>query len=321
MNLFIKIIVLLLITVLLGSCKTLKEVSGTFKDLEKNVTEDIHSLVEEVKPIEDFTKRAVIGIFDGAADPKAQADLDTLTRRMNDLIKNYLNKTLDSLNTAQLGGKFVQGAKDSLLNDDTEKKLKNLISAAADRAGFKLDSLIRATFSNLSSPKNQAALNKAIDGILSDTNASKLSVFISKGLKGIDFKPVGDSILTGIFSEQFSARLDSLTASAVRSAEDATAPVQSWIKRQITWLIILIVLAAFIIILLRYIYKRKNLKNINSAMMAEIQAIGDDGLYQELTARIKQRAISMNVESDLNRELKEHGLIDNRPSTTPKRKW
>lgn len=313
---------------MLISCAQLKDFNQTFKDLDDNISRDLNravndmdSLVAEVRPIEEFTKRAVMGVFDGAADPATQDDLDTLTRRMTEVITNYLNKSFDSLNVRVLGENFMAGVKDSLLNDNTKARLKDLINSASDRVAFKLDSTLRATIRSLNSPENQASIRKMLDSLLSDSNSIKLSNFLQKSIDSLNLKPLGDKIVTQLFSKQFQTRVDSLTASAIRAAEDAAAPTKSWIQRQLTWLIILIVLAAFIIILLRYIYKRKNLGNISNVMMAEIQAMESKEEFDKITSRIKQRAISMNVEEDLNRILRKHGLVDDANTNQSKRKW
>ena len=323
MNNFSKILGVFLIVSLLWSCKAIKEFNTTFKGFETKIPSnlgplvgDIDSILQEMQPIEEFTKKAVLGILEGTADTTSLKNIDTLSARLSAAIKNELNEIFPNLNSKVVGTNLIQGVKDSLLTESTTRGLSQVLDSVVHSVMMTLQKDLKSTFDQLNSGSNSL-----LDDVVNDRNSKKLSDFFSNAIANVDFKPIGEKIVSQILTEKVSNRIDSVAASAVLSAEAATADTRHWLQRYSIWLIIGIVIAAFAIILLRYLYKRKNLRNISNLMMSEIHAIEDDDLFKKVTDNIKQKAISQNIEADLHKALKKQGLVKRKTPDKPSRKW
>ena len=304
------------------SCSTLKDFEETFSKLEKNVSEDLQTLVDEVHPIEDFTKRAVIGAFEGTADPRTLDNLDTLSAKLSSLVEEYLNEALANLNTATPAENLVQGVKDNLFNDDTKAKLNDLIKSVLASASGEVQTAVNDIFTTLDSPRNKEILSGLFESLLSENNSKKLNRdFLNSAITNLDFKTLEQKLINELLTDDLSARIDSITASAVRAASSEAQEPLSWIQKWVKGLIGLVVAAAAGIIWLVYHFRRKNLRNISNILMAEIQDMGDEGSYRDLTQKIKQVAIANNLEPELRKILEKNGLLHSGKSGLEKKKW
>jgi|GEM_PF-5803336 len=314
------LVFVILIVISSISCKTLnstlngvkESVAKVEKDFSK-ITGNINDISSSIVPIDSLVKDAVNGALDGVTSDKSKAKLDTLAATLSWNIVQYINKALDSLDTAAPAANLVTGLKDSLFAQSTTDEMTKLVTAVFDKSGKELNTIIQDLIANLSSNKTKKRLQGIGNAVVSGITDS-LSIKLNQAISQVNFSILGDSIAS-VLSTKLESRVVEIASNAVGEASNKATekvnPIIKFAKDNIIKILGTIGLIAAGLIWLAFHFRQKGKKEeaISSILMAEISAAGDHEAIKSLKQNIKRKAEKHKVEDELNNILKTKNLL------------
>ncbi|MDR6943143.1 hypothetical protein [Mucilaginibacter pocheonensis] len=246
-------------------------------------------------------KNLIIGIDSGLVESAIRADLyktlDSAIIIAGSSTNKNLKKVLDSLLTKRWSV-FVKQLVEDASGQQTRKNIENLREA-----------LIGA--------KSKAEVQALIAAVLNDETNGKLVTLKNKLLGDETRKQVSDIIDTGMqhFTTRFQAgitdstllKLSHFLNNDLNKSLDSNLSI---IQKYATWFLVGIGVVAAFIITLVWINRQKYLK-LSTLMASQVNAIPDQQMYDQLTARIKQSAVTAGVEPTLRNILDKNNLLGN----------
>lgn len=280
---------LLCSSVLLCSCR----VENIGRDLSAGLS----------KNMETIGKNLLAGVNKGLSDSVFQQNLYHL---------------VDSLITTAgaSGNRAASNIIDSLTNDRLRQFIKGLIEEAT---GEKLKSNIVALRGELLGPATaervRSLLTNAVNSVLNDETNARIAQLRNELLgdaTAIQIARLRDSLLSARTATAVKAIVDSALSGASRFlSTDLRQGIDSNVsiiqRYAVRWLLLLAGIAALIIFLV-WRNRQKYLK-MTTLLAAQIHSIPDQRTYDQITSRIKTKAIETGVEPTLNKVLKENGIL------------
>jgi hypothetical protein len=197
--------------VLFSSCK----IGGALRDFH-SVSRNIDEVSSKLKPIDSLVMDATSGLLTELSNSNSQEKMDSITARLNRSLNVYLTKTFQDLDLGSMGHKLTQGAIDPLLSDETEARMKQLISSLSAQMSHD----IAKSITELTSPANKAKLNSLLTSFFSEANSKVLSSFINRSLRDIDFDTLGSRMADQMIAKNLKPQVDSVIRTAVKAVFD-----------------------------------------------------------------------------------------------------
>ncbi|MBK9982566.1 MAG: hypothetical protein IPP15_09090 [Saprospiraceae bacterium] len=197
--------------VIFSSCK----IGGALRDFH-SVSRNIDDVSSKLKPIDSLVMDATSGLLTELSNSNSQEKMDSITARLNRSLNAYLTKTFQDLDLGSMGHKLTQGAIDPLLSDETEVRMKQLISSLSAQMSHD----IAKSITELTSPANKAKLNSLLTSFFSEANSKMLSSFINRSLRDIDFDTLGSRMADQMIAKNLKPQVDSVIRTAVKAVFD-----------------------------------------------------------------------------------------------------
>ncbi len=254
---------------------------------------------------EAIARNAMTGVQKSLSDSNFKQNLygliDSLTRSVTGNVSATVNHLIDTITSE----KFVLLTK-KIIEEATGEKLKgNLTSLRNELLGTTTNDRIRLLVETAVASALNDGTNKRI-GLLRDELLGDAT--------NLRLMRIRDSLLGEKTAVALRAVLDSSLGKAstflqtdLRKGIDSNASIIE--KYAVRWLLLLGAIAA-IIIWLVWRNKQKYAKMV-TVLTSQINAIPDQQAYDELTARIKEKAIDTGIEPNLRKVLQENGLMGN----------
>ncbi|MGB3077575.1 MAG: hypothetical protein WBB31_00740 [Saprospiraceae bacterium] len=197
--------------IVMGSCK----IGGALRDFH-SVSKNIDEVSSKLKPIDSLVMDATSGLLTELSNSNSQEKMDSITARLNRSLNVYLTKTFQDLDLGSMGHKLTQGAIDPLLSDETEVRMKQLISSLSAQMSHD----IAKSITELTSPANKAKLNSLLTSFFSEANSKVLASFINRSLRDIDFDTLGSRMADQMIAKNLKPQVDSVIRTAVKAVFD-----------------------------------------------------------------------------------------------------
>jgi hypothetical protein len=255
------------------------------------------------KNTEAIGRNLMLGVGQGISDSAFRANLKTLVDSVVNTAGLGLNRNVSVILDTLLSPKwfaFTRQLVEDLTGNQTKANvaaLRNELVGAETSERVKL--LISNALNEALSERTRARLALMRDELLGDNTSDKLG-------------KIRTDLLGARTNEAIRAIVDSsMMRIAYRmnhDVKDAIGENASFIQKYAGRLLILLGVIAAVIIWLVWRNKQKYLKLV-SVLTAQINSIPDQKLYDELTTRIKERAVETGVEPKLRHVLEENGLM------------
>jgi hypothetical protein len=243
------------------------------------------------------------GINKGLSDSSFRQNLYTLIDSIVMIAGSRANRSVDDLVDSITSEKIIRFTA-RLIEEATGEKLKsNLSSLRNDLLGAATNDRIKllvatAVASALNDQTNAriASLRDELLGEATNLQLTRLRDSLLSERTAVAVKRILDSALSGA---------SSFLQNDLRKGIDTNASIlQKYAGR---WLLLLGAIAAAIIILVWR--NRQTYLKMVTVLTSQINAIPDQQTYDELTSRIKEKAIETGVEPNLRKVLVENGLM------------
>jgi hypothetical protein len=197
--------------VIFSSCK----IGGALRDFH-SVSKNIDEVSSKLKPIDSLVMDATSGLLTELSNSNSQEKMDSITARLNRSLNVYLTKTFQDLDLGSMGHKLTQGAIDPLLSDETEVRMKQLISSLSAQMSHD----IARSMTELTSPANKAKLNSLLTSFFTEANSKMISGFINRALRDIEFDTLGNRIGNELIARNLKPQMDTVIRTAVKAVFD-----------------------------------------------------------------------------------------------------
>ncbi len=194
-----------------SSCK----IGGALRDFH-SISRNIDEVSSTVKPIDSLVMDATSGLLTELSNTNSQEKMDSITARLNRSLNAYLTKTFQDLDLGPVGHKLSQGAIDPLLSEETEARMKLLISSLSAQMSHD----IARSITELTSPANKAKLNSLLTSFFSEANSKVLSSFINRSMRDIEFDSLGSRMAREMIAQHLKPQVDSVIRTAVKAVFD-----------------------------------------------------------------------------------------------------
>jgi len=281
-----KLLFLTVVCILFCNCNGFKKIGSNLADGVSSKTPDIG-------------KNLITGLDAGLTESAIRADL---------------YKTIDSAITiaGTSANKNLKQVLDSLLTRRWSALVKQLVE---DASGQQTRQNIAKLREELIGEKSKAELRSLVAAVLNDENGGKLVTLKDKLLGNETKTQVGGIVDTA---------MDHLTRRFQSGITDATLRKLSYfldhdlhtsldtnlsvIQKYATWFLVGIAAVAAFIITLVWLNRQKYLK-LSTLLASHVNAIPDRQIYEQLTARIKENAVTTGVEPALRDILDKNHLL------------
>ena len=296
---------------LLSSCK----LSKTLIEAGEPFRKEIDEFQAELFPLDTAMKKVMVGLLDGAATESSKDNIDTLSKRLTNGITKFLNERLKEMDTKSLGSNLIAGVKDEISSDDFQDTLRLLINGAFSDLRTNLNLTVDSVFIGLSSGENKARLESMMASLFTENNSELMRSFLNKGIEGISFTSIADSLRNNLLNEETQAALNNIIPTKIDTILEKTEGIldklgengEGFIERNI-WTIIGGIASLMLLGTLLWLWRKRSKENkMNDVIMASINDMGDDE-SKVLKEVIKKNAIQRGIEASLNKRLVELGL-------------
>jgi len=272
--------------ILIGSC-------SVFKKAGSNLGEGLNTQTKRI------AQNLVSGLHSGITDSAFRTDLYKMLDSAITVAGSSTNKNLKSV-------------LDSILTERWSVITRQLVE---DATGRQTRENVQAIRESLIGAQTKAELQALIAAVLNDENTGKL-IALKNELTGAETRnaltQIVDSAmlhLTNRFQEGITdSTLSKLSRFLRNDVHESINTNLSVVQKYATWFLTGIgVLTAFIITIV-WINRQKYLK-LSTLLASHVNAIPDRQVYDELTARIKQSAVTEGVEPALRNILDKNKLL------------
>jgi hypothetical protein len=264
-----------------------------FKKIGSNLAEGVGTKSQ------DIGKNLVLGLDEGLSESNLRANL---------------SKTIDSaiIIAGASANKNLKPVLDSLLSRRWSILVKQLVE---DASGQQTRQNIEKLREALIGPKSTEELKLLIAAVLNDQNTGKVVALKDKLLGDETKTQVGALVDTAM--DHLAKRFQSgITDSTLRKLSyfldhdlhNSLDTNLSVIQKYATWFLVGIGAVAAFIITLVWLNRQKYLK-LSTLLASQVNAIPDRQIYDQLTANIKQSAVTTGVEPALRKILDENHLL------------
>lgn len=279
-------------------------------------TGEIDEIQAELFPLDSASKKIIIGLLEGAVTESSKDNIDTLSKKLSDGISKFINAKIKEIDTRSAGANLMGGIKDEINDPAFKDSLNALVNFAFGELRSQLKPTIDNLFIDLSSPENKQRLESLAASLFTKENSEKLNEFINKGIEGISFAPLADSLRANLFNEEMGRSVGNIIPPEIDSILTKTEGIldklnengESFIERNV-WTIVGGIASLMLLGGLVYQWKKKSEGvEINDSIMSAIHAMKDTPQYDLLTTQIKRNAIQKGIEAPLNKRLHQLGL-------------
>jgi hypothetical protein len=278
---------------LAGFCILLLCNCNAFKKIGSDLGEGLNS---KAKPI---GKNLVAGLDEGLAESALRAELyktiDSAITIAGSSANKNLKIVLDSLLSRRLLT-FVQQLVENATGKQTRQNIDNLREAAVGA-------------------KTKADLQALIQAVLNDENSGKLVNLKNKLLGDETKQQIGNIVDTAMqhLTTRFQSGITDSTLNKLsrflnNDLKKGIDTNLSVIQKYATWFLVGLAAVAAVIITLVWRNRQKYLK-LTALLASHVNAIPDQHVYDQLTARIKQSAVTAGVEPALRSVLSTNELL------------
>ncbi|MBK8954094.1 MAG: hypothetical protein IPM34_00870 [Saprospiraceae bacterium] len=318
----------------LYSCGWVKNIGYNSAD---RAGKSVDQIANELFPLDSAGRNLILGLISGATEETSVQNMEKLSSRLIDTLFASLAHGLVKLNLDSFVKQAIRGASEELASDSVQWALNELRSGLE----HELDTLIKGLFKSFSSSESRKNIENAVSTILSEHNKELVGSFVSGVVEKIEFDSLGIKLRSSLLNEDtknaitnsITAPLDATLAKMQTIIDSLNKQNEKWWEKYFWQLIAGISLLAGILSWL-YIQRRKALQNqksleqeninlrkqfqfneqLNNIMMAEIDQIKQSNTLEDLTSRIKRKAIEHGIEPEVHEKL-------NRLRLTEPLKW
>lgn len=234
--------------------------------------------------IRSVTRSAMKGALEGTTSGTADNSIDSLSKRLADVIHKELNRVFQNLDTKTPGQKFSRGVVDNLIGKEVEAELKSFLNNTSKSAEADFSSAIEGLEKSLSRSIRTvfADLNQQISGVddsvakvFSATLRDSLTAFVNASISELNLKPLSHKLSTELLSAELRDSIISL-ATEVQQNIDITEPFPD-ILRAIRQNAYLFAIFMFLIIafLIYWSYSLRNRGVLGQDLTEVIQSLDD----------------------------------------------
>ena len=300
---------------LLNACK----ITDILRKTSDDITTDIDEIQAEIFPLDSAAKKIVVGILEGAATEHSKDNIDTLAKRITYGITHFLNERLKELDTESVGENLMTGLTKEIKSEGFRDTIQLLVNHVFQDLRSELTLTLDSLVITLTSDENKARVESMVASLFAEANARKANEFINTSLEGISFTSIADSLRANLLNEETQEALNNIIPTKIDSILDKADGIlnkigedgESFIERNI-WTIVLGVASLMLLGTLLFFWRKKRQESkMNDVIMATINDLKKDDVFDGLTDKIQQNAINRGIESTLNKRLIELGLIEN----------
>jgi len=264
-----------------------------FKKIGSNLADGVSSKTPEIG------KKLVFGLDSGLTESAIRADL---------------YKTIDSAITiaGTSANKNLKQILDSLLTKRWSALVKQLVE---DASGQQTRQNIAKLREELIGEKSKEELKSLIAAILNDENSGKLVTLKDKLLGDETKTQVGGIVDTAMdhLTRRFQSGITDATLRKLayfldHDLHNSLDSNLSVLQKYATWFLVGIAAVAAFIITLVWLNRQKYLK-LSTLLASHVNAIPDRQIYEQVTARIKENAVTTGVEPVLRDILDKNHLL------------
>lgn len=314
----------------MNSCGWVKNLGYNSAD---RVGNSVDRISKELFPLDSASRRLILGLISGAADEASVRNLEKVSDRLMDTLFAKLAVGLKKLDLDSVARKAIVGVRDEIASDSVQRSI-NILRVNLER---ELDALLKGLFKSFSSEESKNNIERAFASILSDNNKQLLVGFVSAAIDSIELDSLGSELRSGVLNDQtrdafirtVMAPIDATLSKMQAIVDSLEQQNEKWWEKYFWQLIAGIALLAGILTWL-YILRRKSLQNqkaletentelkkqfkfneqLNNIMMAEIDQIRQTEAIDQLTNRIKQKAIEHGIEPQVHQKLSQLRMLD-----------
>lgn len=252
---------------------------------------------------EAIASNAMTGVQKALRDSAFKQNLyslvDSLTRSAGANVSEPVRRILDTLTSERvllLTKRIIEEATGEKLKGNLASLRNELLGAATnDRVRLLVETAVASAL-NDDTNKRLARLRDEVLGDATNLRLMRIRDSLLGEKTAVALRAVLDSSL---------GRASRFLETDLRKGIDSNASIIE--KYAVRWLLLLAAIAAFIIWLVWR--NRQKYAKMVTVLTSQINAIPDQRAYDELTARIKDKAIETGVEPNLRKVLQENGLM------------
>lgn len=259
---------------------------------------------------ESIARNLMSGVNKGLSDSAFKTNLYHLVDSIVGTAGGSANKSVRSILDSVLSDKLIAYTA-RMVEEATGKKLKGNIAAITDD--------LQLSVSNILGPDTRERVRLLVATALNEIAGDKLQITVAKlreQLTGLalrnNLSALRDSLLNGKTNAAIRGIVDSaMVTIAYRLNHDVNPSLQanlSFIQRNATTLLIVLGVIALVIIIVIWRLKEKYAK-MTTVLASQIHDIPDQKAYDDLTYRIKEKAVIAGVEPTLRKVLTENGML------------
>jgi hypothetical protein len=281
--------IVLAAVVLFSSCrveKIGKDLSSGFSQSSEAIAKNLMAGIQKGLSDSAFKQNlyqlvdSLVSTAGSGANRSVKNILDTLT---SEKLVLFTARIIEEASGEKLKGNLA-ALREELLGAATNDRIKLLVSTAvASALNDETNARIASLRDELLGDATNLQLTRLRDSLLGDKTATAVKAILDSALSGAS----------------------TFLKNGLREGIDSNASIIQ--KYAVRWLLLLGAIAALIIFLV-WRNRQKYLKTV-TVLTSQINSISDQKTYDELTSRIKEKAIETGVEPTLRKVLQENGLM------------
>lgn len=182
--------------------------------------------------IRSVTRSAMEGALEGTNSSASDSSIDSLSKRLADVIHKELNRVFQNLDTKTPGKKFSRGVVENLIGEEVKQELKLFLKSTSQEAEADLSIAIAGLEKSLSKSINNvfsgldrqlSGMDESIGQVLSETLRDSLTSFINESIAQLELEPLSHKLSTELLSKELRDSIISL-ATDVQQNIDITEP-------------------------------------------------------------------------------------------------
>ena len=286
---------------------------STFKKVGNNLGDGIKGQADTI----GFNLSS--GVVEGFTNEAAKKKLNVLMDSLVQGAVSGLNTQLAEIPVDSIGIRLVGSLRDRLsdkaFRDSLSLLIADLLKATGSQGRQELELVLDRVIEKIGSEATTGSLSRIREELLGDKTAEALQVLMAKTLAGIASDSSAAALREQLIGSKtniaITAIVDSAMMAVARRFNSEISPALNkdigFLQKNAKELLLFLALLAIGIIAFVWYQRRRYLK-MTTLISSQIYEMQNQESYDELTKRIKSKAIELGLEPQLRKLLKENGL-------------